>query len=66
MGPHRAHGPMRPMGPMGPMGPNLTKIQNSGKLAKNCSRNLFFYTEMCRISVRTTLVFGTKVDIPDL
>ena len=43
----------------------LVKKLKVRETVKSWSPRDIFYTEMCRISVRTTLVFTPKVDIPD-
>ena len=44
---------------------NLVKISKVRETVKELAPRDIFYTEMCRISVRTTLVFTPKVDILD-
>ena len=41
-----------------------TKISKVREAVKELSPRRMCYTEMCRISVRTTLVFTSKIDIP--
>ena len=57
--------PPNPSPSLGPIpGAQFDKKTKVRETSKELSPECIFYTEMCRISVRTTLVFTPKVDIP--